>query len=441
MKALIITNTFPPTSGSHVQRMMKMANSLVYAGIDVSVLTYLIDENHPQYDESFIESVDSRINVIRAPMGYLHRKAYSTFKDESDAHYNKEVKKKNQLKSWIYATVTRFKDVLLFPDTLIDWYYSVIKYEKEQHVIKTLNPDVIISCSQPNSVHLIGYRLSKMYNIPQYMDYADPWVYLGEYKEIEKTLRFRRGRRKEEQIIKNAIGYSFSAPGCRDLYIDKYGISPDRTVVAMSGFEERLIERSNSFNERVISGSIITFTYGGALHEYVRDPKPFFSAAKEFEKAIDVNIRTDNIGQAENWLLDSGNANCIHILPYLTFDEYFEEMLSKDIILFFGNKNDVQLPGKIFNCVATGKYIFYIKSNDVENDTVEQILSAYGRGFIARNDPEDIRRVIRSILDSKDAIRNKVDLSSESIMQFSDKEQYANLAKHLKKLLEEKQND
>ena len=440
MRVLIVTNTFPPTSGSHVQRMIKMANSLAASGFDVNVLTYEINKNHPQYDESFVDMVDKRINIIRAPIGFLHKKAYSTFKNESDAHYNKETKPQNLIKKQIYGTITKLKRDFLFPDTMVDWYYSVIGFEKKTKVVKKLSPDIIISCSQPNSVHLIGNRLSTMYNIPHFMDYADPWVYLGNYKKIEQSSRFKRGKRMESKIVNHAVGFSFSAPGCRDLYIEKYGINASDTSVAMSGFELRLLERAKEWDYNPMSREL-SLTYGGALHEYVRDPKPFFAAAKQFEKEIDVNIRTDNIGQAENWLLDSGNAKCIHILPYLSFDAYFEEMLSKDIILFFGNKNDIQLPGKIFNCVATGKYIFYIKSNNVENDTVEQILSAYGRSFIARNDLEDIRRVIRTILDSKDAIRRKVDLSSESIIQFSDKEQYTNLAKHLKKLLEEKQND
>ena len=282
MKVLIVTNTFPPTSASHVQRMLKMSNALADFGFDVNVLTYEINKNHPQYDESFVDVVDQRINIIRAPIGFLHKKAYSTFKDESDAHYNKGAKSRNIVKSQIYGTITKLKRNILFPDTMVDWYYSVIRFEKKTRVVKKLNPDIIISCSQPNSVHLIGNKLSTMYNIPHFMDYADPWVYLGDYKEKEKTHRFKRGVRMETKVVEHAVGFSFSAPGCRDLYVDKYGINPSDTSVAMSGFELRHLDKAKEW-ECTTTSPKLTFTYGGALHEYVRDPKPFFAAANQFE--------------------------------------------------------------------------------------------------------------------------------------------------------------
>lgn len=435
MKVLLITDSFPPTSGSHVQRMVEMANCLSKQGLDIYVLTCKTDENHPTYDKSFIGIVDSKIKIIRVSMGFFHRKAYSTFKNESDKHYNKEIEKNNFIKSKIYNVVTKFKDKLFFPDTLVDWHYEVINYEKKNKVVKNLKPDVIISCSQPNSVHMTGYKLSKKYNIPLYMDIADPWAYIGEYEKREHTLRFKRERKMEEKIIKHAVGISFSAPGCRDLYIEKYNIPKEKTTVVMAGFEERLLEKARTYLASSKSEKI-TLTYGGALHAYVRDPKPFFKAIKKYEEIFDVTLRTDNIEQAQKWLEECENAKCIFLKPYLSFDEYFEEMLGQDLILFFGNKNDVQLPGKIFNCLATGKFILYIKANKTANDTVEQILKDYGKAIICKNDVDDIQNALKKIILMKNEICEENKLDEEKINKFSNTMQYRNMGKHLQLLLE-----
>lgn len=436
MKVLMITDSFPPTSGSHVQRMVEMANCLSKSGMDVYVLTYEVDENHPTYDKSFINVVYDKIKIIRVPMGYFHRKAYSTFKNESNEHYNKENSQKSIAKSLVYNIVTKFKEKIFFPDTLVDWYYEVIKYERNNKVVKKLNPDVIISCSQPNSVHMTGYKLSKMYKIPLYMDIADPWAYLGDYKKVEHTLRFKRERRMENKIVNHAIGISFSAPGCKDLYIEKYHLREEKTTVVMAGFEERLLEKAK---KHIVSSTHdkITFTYGGALHAYVRDPKPFFEAVKKYESEVEVTLRTDNIAQAKRWLEECGNATCVLLKPYLPFDVYFEEMLEQDLILFFGNKNDVQLPGKIFNCLATGKYILYIKANDIKNDTVEKILSAYGKGIVCKNNVEDIEKAMQKILMMRKEICKENQFDEEKINQFSNTAQYDNMAKHIQMLVNE----
>ena len=439
MKVLIITNTFPPISGSHVQRMLKMANVLAKENIQVGVLTYEIEEKHPLYDESLVDVIDPRIKVFRAPIGFLHKSAYSTFKEESDAHYNKVAESSNFIKKMIYRIVTKGKKTLLFPDTMIDWYYAVMSFEKRTKTVKHYNPDIIISCSQPNTVHLIGYKLSKKYNISHFLDYADPWVYLGDYGKVEKTHRFKKSRRMEKKIIDHSVGVSFSAPGCRDLYIDKYRIDEKKTSVSMSGFEVRLLDKAARLSVEHNS-ELVSFIYGGALHEYVRNPKPFFNAAKYFEHDIDVVIRTDNIGQAQNWLQECGDAKCIKLKPYLAFDDYFEEMLSKDVILFFGNKNDVQIPGKIFNCIATGKYILYIKANNEKQDTVETIITAYGRGTVVDNSENSIQDILDYLVKNKNEVREKYYLEAENIMQFSDEQQYANLARHLKQLMKENES-
>lgn len=431
MKALIITSTFPPFAGSHVQRMLKMTNALCDKGIDVSVLTYEINENHPQYDESFVQLVNPDINIIRAPLGYFHKKAYSTFKNEVKGKTS-EIK---GIKQAIYNTVNKVKKDIFFPDTLVDWYYSVIHFEKKQRIVQKLMPDVIISCSMPNSVHLIGFKLSKMYGIPLYMDYADPWTYIDDQHISPKSVRFKRSRRIESRILRHSIGVSFSAPGCQNLYIQKFGLPIEKTTVAMSGFEERLLLKANAYNGEKKSRNKMMLTYGGALHDYVRNPKPFFEASQGFENEIDVVIRTDNIVQAKQWLKEAGGASCIKIDGYINFDDYFVEMLSSDVILFFGNMNDIQVPGKIFNCIATGRYILYIKSNDAKIDTVEQILNAYGRSIVTNNNIRDITNALNRMITIKDRIQECDDLTEGNLMQFSDVNQYENIVTHLRSLL------
>ncbi len=440
MKILLLTPTYPPYAGSHVQRMIKMVNSLIANGIDLYVLTYEINENHPTYDSSMNGYINGKASVIRVPMGYMHRRAYSTFKKESMNHYNKGEASKSLIKSKIYNYINKIKTRIFFPDSMVDWMRPVLKYVKKNKLISKISPDLILSCSEPRSVHLIGYRLSKKYGIPQYMDYADPWTYIGDYAKVQSTRLFKKNLKLETKIINHAIGISFSAPGCRAMYIDKFGLDLAKTEVAMSGLENSLAEYARLNAKRTVSEKLV-MTYGGALHSYVRSPKPFFEAAKQLEEFLNITIRTDNVTLANQILEDSGGAKCINVKGYIRFAEYFDEMLSADVIVFFGNNNDIQVPGKIFNCIATGKHILYLKSNGAEKDSVIQILEQYGNYSVAENNKESICKVINDILVSKQLnIKGFDSLNSESLEALTDRAQFGKLSKHIQTSIDNADN-
>ena len=122
------------------------------------------------------------------------------------------------------------------------------------------------------------------------------------------------------------------------------------------------------------------------------------------------------------------------------FDDYFKEMMSSDIILFFGNSNDIQLPGKIFNSVATGKCILYLKSNNIENDTIEQILSSYKRGITIPNETAQIKDSLRYIIDNITELRKISLTESEDISQFSESYQFSKMYHHINKSLKQHNN-
>ena len=66
-------------------------------------------------------------------------------------------------------------------------------------------------------------------------------------------------------------------------------------------------------------------------------------------------------------------------------------MLESDILVFFGNSTTDQLPGKIFNYIASGKLMFYISNTEkLEEDQGALIAKEYGYSVIAKNNVEDI---------------------------------------------------
>lgn len=418
MKILMITPAFPPYEGSHTQRMLAIANTLIQNGLEVGVFTLEIMEGRPGYNSTTMLNFDQRIRVFRSPAGSLHKKAYSI--SEID---NSKPSKKHNLRRKVKALLNRYKRNLMIPDTMIDWFLPATKFEKQAGIIDSFRPDYIYSCSMPNTCHLIGYYFSKKYNIPLIMDYGDPWVYIAGYSF--NRIRFFIERKMESKILQHSSLVSFSTRGCELLYQRKYSIDQIKTITVMTGYDKKLLEIENTFIPTPHEGIIMT--YGGAIQANVRDPIPFFKAIDSFaDTQITVNLRTDNILYIQS-LVDQNTSNgMISVEGYVPFDEYYREMLSADVLVFFGNSTSDQLPGKIFNYIPTNKIIFYICNlDDIEADQAIGIIKDYGKAIIVRNDYDEIKKGLYALIDM---IGREINVDKEKIERYSTDYQMKKLA-------------
>ena len=72
---------------------------------------------------------------------------------------------------------------LFIPDARVGWYFSAVRMGKK--IIKENKIDAIISIGPPHSTHLIAYRISKLFSLPHYPVFIDPWVDIVYYKDFK----------------------------------------------------------------------------------------------------------------------------------------------------------------------------------------------------------------------------------------------------------------
>jgi len=397
MKILIVTPTFPPIGGAHTLRMIKMANALAGHGHEVHVLTYKDDKNHPTYDAALISRVSRGIISHGAPIGIWHRKVYNqNVEIKKEANYNRSGKNsvKKKINSIINGAGKKFARNFIFPDSMVDWCFSAVKQERKDKLVSIITPNVIISCSMPNSVHLIGYKLSKKYRIPLVVDYADPWVYSVGYK---KNLRFYLERKLEKMILKHAMFISFSAEGCRKVYLEGYELDELKTITVMSGYEESLQKEADEIRKMHTKHSCKKLIYGGAIQLGVRDIAPLFQALTEIkDSGIKLLIRTDLLGRPREQVKKYGLESIVSIENYIPFDEHVKEIVESSVVVLLGNSNNIQIPSKVFNYMAIGTPILYLSMLKKEDDVGDMILNSK-TGIVAQNNKEAILKALNKL--------------------------------------------
>ena len=434
MRVLIVTPSFPPFQGSHTQRMVALANALVEDNIETAVLTTEILEGHPSYDPDMMGQVDNRVVIYRCPFGKLHRKAYTSFQNYTDNKYGINGASSG-FKSKIVKVVEKIKNGVLLPDSLIDWYFPTIRYIHETDLINKYKPDFLLSCSMPNTVHVICEKIHREYHVPVLMDYADPWVYIAYYEHGK--VRFNIEKKMEERCIQAGSLYSFSTPGAEKLYIDKFGLSPKKTFTALTGYDDKLKTGKQASAKK--DDEQIVLTYGGALQIGIRNPEPFLKVIQKFvEENVTLKIRTDDVMGIQA-LVDKhcpkGKKTNITVEKYIPFDAYYEEMLSSDVLVFWGNTTSDQLPGKIFNYLPTRKLIFYIANNsDREKDQAMSVIEDYGNYIYVNNDEISLESGLREMIAK---LRNGEikEIDEDKILKYSTQNQFAVFAEKIRNYL------
>lgn len=425
---MMITPTFPPSGGAHTLRMIKMANELSRDGNEVHVITYEAQEFHPQYDITLNNRVDKEIHIHRIKIGLLHRTVYKQNKDlKSQNNENTQKNVFSNVIHWLnkFVNITGKKIIrkILFPDSMVDWFFSFVNEDRKTHIVLSINPDVIISCSMPSSVHIIGYKISRKYNIPLVVDYADPWVYHTKYK---KTIRSYLERNLEKKILMRACLASFSAEGCRKVYCNKYCLPENKTITVMSGYEDRLLSDARKIRktkEKNLLNNRIELVYGGAIQPGVRDVTPLLQALKEInDDRFRLLIRTDIPHNTQIEVERFELTKTVIVDQYITFAEHLSELVLCDAVVLLGNSNNIQIPSKLFTYIAIGTPIIYLTAlSNEEEDDVKKIITESNVGMVIRNQKNEIIEALNTIMEKKQKDRIQ---SNAAINFFSEKSQF-----------------
>src|SRR6266540_3354430 len=161
---LFISPNYPPLNSSASISNAYYCRELSRLGHNVTVLTAEIPEDHYSYRASNRWD-DPKILVKRTDIG-LYKKMYAKKTQGSQApSKNKGVK--SLAKEFL-------KKYLVIPDVFMFW--TIKSYSAAKDIVEEIKPDIIITASEPNSVHLLGNRLKKKYGKIKWVAiYGDPW--------------------------------------------------------------------------------------------------------------------------------------------------------------------------------------------------------------------------------------------------------------------------
>lgn len=291
-------------------------------------------------------------------------------------------------------------------ELLYDIYIKLSIYDPKKRLLKKLNVveikdefDLIISSSDPKSVHLLAEKL-----IREKPNITKKWIqYWGDpfLDDINKKTYFSKSliRKEEERIISlcDKVVYvsPFTLEKQKKLY-PKYANKME--FLPIPYIKEKIYKQAK--NQNTVLG------YFGDYKSQDRNIRPLYKLVSN-NKDLQLNI----CGNSNLKLEKKDN---ISIKPRQTLS-VIEEMEEKcDILVCICNNHGTQIPGKVYHYAATNKPILIIV--DGENQVkIKKYFETYNRFKICRNDEMDILKTVNIIRKEKKDYEPLYKLNSKNI--------------------------
>ena len=396
-RVLIISYYWPPTGGSGVQRWVKFAKYLPSEGWQPVIYT---PENPEQLavDESLAAEVPEAAEVVKTRIIEPYELYKKLLRRSGHSKEAVEVNPVNaQNKSLLQKAAMWVRGNLFRPDPRCLWIGPSVRFLKKylsEHPV-----DLIVSTGPPQSMHMIGLRLSRETGLPWIADFRDPWTKIFYFKHLAMTPATERWHKKMEKMVLDEASAVVA-------------VSPlvQQEFQAMTDTPVELI--TNGFDECDFSSEPCTQAYGGASQEFTITHTGLFAADGNptvlwdvlaekchADEAFRKLLRIKLIGKTDDQILkalkDRGLEESLINMGYQTHSVAVEQQRQASVLILPLRKEPeykAVLPGKLFEYLASQRPILGIGQPD---GAMAMIVNETGTGTVIDwNDKEGISQYI-----------------------------------------------
>ena len=396
-RVLIISYYWPPTGGSGVQRWVKFAKYLPSEGWQPVIYT---PENPEQLavDESLAAEVPEAAEVVKTRIIEPYELYKKLLRRSGHSKEAVEVNPVNaQNKSLLQKAAMWVRGNLFRPDPRCLWIGPSVRFLKKylsEHPV-----DLIVSTGPPQSMHMIGLRLSRETGLPWIADFRDPWTKIFYFKHLSMTPATERWHKKMEKMVLDEASAVVA-------------VSPlvQQEFQAMTDTPVELI--TNGFDECDFSSEPCTQAYGGASQEFTITHTGLFAADGNptvlwdvlaekchADEAFRKLLRIMLIGKTDDQILkalkDRGLESSLINMGYQTHSVAVEQQRQASVLILPLRKEPeykAVLPGKLFEYLASQRPILGIGQPD---GAMAMIVNETGTGTVIDwNDKEGISQYI-----------------------------------------------
>ena len=264
--------------------------------------------------------------------------------------------------------------------------------------------DYVYTTGPPHDVHLVGLVLKKIYGVKWVADFRDPWssvigqpgaVQARRSKVLENVIAFL-----EKQVVKNADNVLVTTGRLADAFANLYPKGrTEKFHNVFSGFDPddfisiQVARPTSKFRVAYLG----TFYVGRTPELFLEAVRALIDDNKILEDRLDIRFigacRYAEGKSVEEMVKQAGLSSVVTIEDAVPHTRALEEMGSAHVLLLFAPDQPLQIPGKIFEYLASGSDILAFTSEGATADLLRQV----GRGTVVKPDAlEEIKGALEA---------------------------------------------
>lgn len=374
-KVLVITYYWPPSGGSGVQRWVKFSKYLPSLGWQPVIYT---PENPevPSTDMTLFGDIPNEAEIIKTHINEVYGIYRSLTGGKKGGGEVNPINSRK--KTWKQNLAMALRGNLFIPDPRITWARPSVRFLKKylaEHPV-----DVIVTTGPPQSMHLIGLRLSRATGIPWIADFRDPWTKMFYFKHLHLSRwAFRRHCSLEKQVLDGATRVIAVSPLVRDEFM---GMTKTPVELITNGYDpedfEQPLEQDGFFN--------ITHT---GLFAADGNPETLWQVLaekctedSEFARSMRIRLAGKTDTQIIASIKAAGLGSNLIDLGYRDHNVAVREQMNASMLILPLRKEPeyrATLPGKLFEYLASLNPVLGIGQKD---GAMAQVLSETKAGEI-----------------------------------------------------------
>lgn len=376
-KVLIITYYWPPSGGSGVQRWLKFAKYLPQYGWQPVIYT----PENPDFaieDSSLLQDVVPETEVLKTRIWEPYE-IYKALTGKKGQKINVAYAAKGKKSGLMHKIALALRGNLLIPDPRCFWIRPSVQFLSSY--LKEHPVDAVITTGPPHSMHIIGQKLHKKFQLPWIADFRDPWTNIDFYKELNLTkLADKIHHAKEQQIISQADCVVSVTPTWCDEFASK---NPKKIALVHNGYDE-----ADVAGHGVVIDEEFSLVHIGSINA-ARNPNVLWTALRELvaenaEMASRIKIKlVGNIEEVVYADIAAHNLEAyVETVGYLSHKDAVAFQQKAQILLLLinntPNANGI-LTGKLYEYMASGRPTLAIGPTGSD---IARVLQETGSGCI-----------------------------------------------------------
>jgi hypothetical protein len=274
------------------------------------------------------------------------------------------------------------------PDVRFDWSWHASRIARK--LCRRRRPSAIVSSSGSYSAHIAAARLTRRLAIPWLADLGDPWSRNPLRPASYPHIRFLN-RLLERATLAHCRRLTVTTRETARDFRELLGGSVPVDVIPCGFTPPPMVSPVPA-----AAGTLVV-SYVGTAGRGSRDLNPVVKALQQGASILGCQIELRMIGACSpefgRWLPPAGPVRIVRQgwIPYL---DSLAEMAAADVLLLCGNAAPLQVPGKVFNYLASGRPILYLSQLDPRLDATARLLAGVpGVCALDRDAPDAAARI------------------------------------------------